>query len=75
MAKKAMAVTEIKNQPSIAQTVTTAVHLPKETWVLLRAVAFHRAQDTGGRASVSKLVAELVEQRRRELEREIKKLP
>lgn len=55
-----------------AETITTAIHIPKPTWRLLRAVAFRRAQDQGGRASVSKLIAELVERHRRELERETK---
>ena len=52
-------------------TVTTAIHIPRYTWNLLRAVAFHRAQDSGGRVSVSKLIAELVERHRGELEDEI----
>jgi len=55
-----------------AETITTAIHIPKPTWTLLRAVAFRRAQDQGGRASVSKLIAELVERHRKELERESK---
>jgi hypothetical protein len=55
-----------------AATITTAIHIPKHTWNLLRAVAFRRAQDQGGRTSVSRLVAELVERHRVELEREIK---
>jgi hypothetical protein len=50
--------------------VTTAIHIPENTWKLLRAVAFHRAQDRGGRASVSKLLTELVERHREELEQE-----
>jgi hypothetical protein len=53
-------------------TITTAIHIPKDTWTLLRAVAFRRAQDRGGRVSVSKLVAELVERHRGEFEHEIK---
>ena len=53
-----------------AATITTAIHIPKSTWNLLRVVAFHRAQKQGGRVSVSKLIAELVEGHRRELERE-----
>jgi hypothetical protein len=55
-----------------SETITTAIHIPRDTWSLLRAVAFRRAQDEGGRASVSKLVAELVERHRRELEHETK---
>jgi hypothetical protein len=54
------------------RSITTAIHIPESTWKLLRAVAFHRAQDQGGRASVSKLIAELVERHRAELERETK---
>ena len=54
------------------QTITTAIHIPKTTWSLLRAVAFRRAQNQGGRASVSKLLAELVERHRGEFEHEIK---
>jgi|SRR5208282_3097284 len=53
-------------------TITTAIHIPSQTWRLLRAVAFRRAQNDGGRASVSKLIAELVERHRKELERETK---
>jgi hypothetical protein len=54
------------------KTVTTAIHIPENTWKLLRAVAFHRAQDQGGRASVSRLLTELVERHREELEQESK---
>jgi hypothetical protein len=53
-----------------AKSITTAIHIPERTWKLLRAVAFHRAQDQGGRASVSKLISELVERHRAELEQE-----
>jgi len=60
------------NSSSPAETITTAIHIPKPTWTLLRAVAFHRAQEQGGRASVSRLIAELVERHRKELERETK---
>lgn len=52
--------------------ITTAIHIPRDTWSLLRAVAFRRAQDHGGRASVSRLIAELVERHRAALEQEIK---
>jgi hypothetical protein len=51
--------------------LTTAMHLPKSTWELLRAVAFRRAQVSGGRASVSKVVTGLVEEKRLQLEKEI----
>jgi hypothetical protein len=49
---------------------TTAIHIPKQTWDLLRRVAYKRALATGGRPSVSALVAELVERHRAELEAE-----
>jgi hypothetical protein len=52
------------------ETLTTAIHLPRATWTLLRAVAFKRAQTQGGRASVSSLLVELVERHRAELEQE-----
>ena len=59
---------------SEAQTITTtAIHIPKQTWTLLRAVAFYRAQNSGGRASVSKLITELVEHGRKELEGELRR--
>lgn len=58
--------------PLSIETITTAIHIPRHTWALLRAVAFRRAQNDGGRASVSKLIAELVERHRKELERETK---
>ena len=51
--------------------LTTAIHLPRQTWTLLRAVAFQRAQKQGGRASVSGLIVELVEKARSSLEKEI----
>jgi len=57
---------------SSPETMTTAIHIPKDTWNLLRAVSFRRAQDQGGRASVSKLITELVERHRTELEHETK---
>ena len=54
------------------ETITTAIHIPKSTWNLLRSVAFHRAQDSGGRASVSRLIAELAENNRAEFEKELR---
>ncbi len=53
-----------------SETVTTAVHITRDVHDLLRAVAFSRAQKEGGRASVSALIVELVEQHRKELEAE-----
>jgi hypothetical protein len=54
-------------------TITTAIHIPRQTWQLMRAVAFHRAQLYGGRASASALITELVERHRKELEEEIQR--
>ena len=51
-------------------TITTAIHIKRDTWSLLRRVAFNRSLEKGGRASVSKLIESLVEQNRKELERE-----
>ena len=49
---------------------TTAINIPVDTWTMLRAVAFARAQETGGRPSVSALITELAERHRAELEKE-----
>ncbi len=37
---------------------TTAINIPVDTWTMLRAAAFARAQETGGRPSVSTLIME-----------------
>ncbi len=49
---------------------TTAINIPVDTWTMLRAVAFARAQISGERPSVSALLTELAEQHRDELEKE-----
>ncbi len=49
---------------------TTAINIPVDTWTMLRAVAFARAQETGERPSVNALLTELAEQHRAELEKE-----
>ncbi len=51
---------------------TTTIHIPVATMHLLRAVAATRVISHGGRMSVSKLVAELVEEQRKVLEAEVK---
>jgi hypothetical protein len=56
-----------------SETLTTAIHIPRRTWELLREVAFRRARIDGGRASVSKLLVAIVENQRFQLEAEIKK--
>ena len=52
------------------ETVTTAIHISREHWQLLRAVALARAKRQGGRASVSKLISELVQKHQADLEQE-----
>ena len=56
-----------------AEMKTTAIVLTEEMWNLLREVAFHRAQASGGRASVSELLRSLVEGHRAELEKEVRR--
>ena len=41
-------------------TITTAIHIPKDVHDLLRRVAVERAVRVGGRPSVSAVLAELV---------------
>ena len=53
------------------ETVTTAIHLPKRTLALLRRVAVERANQRGGRPSVSALITDLVEEMRPTLQNEI----
>ena len=53
------------------ETVTTAIHLPKRTLALLRRVAVERANQRGGRPSVSALITDLVEGLRPTLQSEI----
>ena len=48
----------------------TAIHIPKTTHELLRSVAFRRAKKSGGRASVSAVITQLVEANRAALEKE-----
>ncbi|MBV8891341.1 MAG: hypothetical protein JO138_23590 [Acidobacteriaceae bacterium] len=52
---------------------TTGVHLPADLWELLNRVAFERAKQRGGRASVSALLVEMIEKNRRALELELGK--
>ena len=56
--------------PDTDDMLTTAIHIPRATHLLLRAVAFRRAQEGGGRPSVSALLVEIVEERREELVKE-----
>lgn len=49
------------------RSASTAITIAPQDWRLLRAVAFARVQKTGGRASVSAVIAELIEQARSKL--------
>ena len=51
---------------------TTGINLPADVWELLNRVAFERAKRFGGRPSVSALIVRLVEEHRKELEKELK---
>jgi transketolase N-terminal domain/subunit len=52
------------------QMQTTAIHIRREDWNLLRSVAYRRAEHTGGRASVSEVVRTLIEAHRNDLVKE-----
>ena len=72
MAKKRPSQANAPDPVQSAGTATTTIHIPVETLNLLRAVAATRMIAHGGRMSVSKLVAELVEEQRKVLEAEVK---
>ncbi len=61
---------ELNLPPKQRANVTTAIHAPRQTWNLLRAVAFARSQRSGRRVSVSKVVLELVGKHEKELKKE-----
>ncbi len=54
----------------VAETRTTGINVPADVHALLRAVAFKRAKEHGGRASVSAVLVELVRQNEKQLRRE-----
>jgi len=72
--KKKIPVGRRLTEESSPETITTAIHIRRDTWHLLRRVAFNRSMEEGGRASVSKLIEHLVEEKRKELEQEAKQL-
>jgi hypothetical protein len=51
---------------------TTGINLPTDVWELLNRVAFERSKKYGGRASVSALLLGLVQQHRKDLEKELR---
>ena len=52
------------------KSMTTAIHIPSDDLALLRRVAVERATREGGRPSVSNVLRALIDQHRRELEKE-----
>ena len=60
-------------KPQQSETLTTAIHIRRDHWELLREVAFNRARATGGRASVSAVIGDLIEQHKAEIAREARK--
>jgi hypothetical protein len=54
--------------PTKGDTLTTAIHIRRDHWDLLRRAAFARAMSQGGRASVSAVLTDLIERHRDELE-------
>lgn len=50
--------------------VTTAIHVPRDVLVLLRRVAVERANQQGGRPSVSAVLVDLVRTNQEALEKE-----
>lgn len=59
-----------RNRSLTDESVTTAVHIPREQLALLRRVAVERANRDGGRPSVSDVLRDLIEQKRADLELE-----
>lgn len=51
---------------------TTAIHLKKDQWVLLRDVARRRADEAENRPSVSDIIRDMIERQRDELEAELR---
>lgn len=62
---------QTRGRPDMGEMVTTAIHVPKRTLSLLRRVAVARADRVGGRPSVSAVLADLAEEARERLEREL----
>ncbi len=58
------------HQSEVSDSRTTGINLPTDVHALLRAIAFKRAKEQGGRASVSAVLVELVRQNEKQLRRE-----
>jgi len=67
---KAKGRSKASSSTSSERSASTAITISPEDWRLLRAVAFGRAQEGGGRASVSGVIAELIDQARAKLRAE-----
>jgi hypothetical protein len=59
-----------KKAPAEQNTVIAGISLPADQWELIRAVAYRRAKEGGGRASASRVISSLIEANRKSLERE-----
>jgi hypothetical protein len=68
-----MAKKTVEPKPRERPYKTTGVHLPADLWELLNRVAFERAKTRGGRASVSALLVDMIEEHRKVLELELEK--
>ena len=68
MAKKSVA-----PEPQDCPYKTTGVHLPADLWELLNRVDFEYARTKRSRASVSALLVEMIERKRKPLELELGK--
>jgi hypothetical protein len=60
-----------KPGPEERSHITSGINLPVDVYQLLNRVAFQRSLRQGGRPSVSGVIVSLVEQHRRELEKEL----
>lgn len=56
------------NRLKTGETITTAIHINRDNFNLLKRAAVERSIDNGGRPSVSALIDELVDNHRAEIE-------
>ena len=66
-ASLATGLTAVKAAPEAEPMVTTSIHIPRSLLRELRLAAVDRADQAGGRPSVSALVVELLERHRAEI--------
>lgn len=58
-------------KPEDSELMTTTISISRQDWDLLRRVSFTRAMATGGRASVSAVIASVIEAQREKLQKEV----